>query len=193
MTPDWPNLPTRLETERLVLRPLQPGDGPWYLAVGQRNRQHLARYEARNVVRQIADADQAEAAVRRLAADWEARSNFFFAAFEKTTGDFAAQIYLGPVDWSLPEFELGYFADCEHEGRGYVTEAALAVLGWTFEWLGAHRVRLECDDTNTRSQRVAERCGLRREGHRRENKRHADGSISGTLYYGLLRQEWRPD
>jgi len=29
-----------------------------------------------------------------------------------------------------------------------------------------------------------------REGHIRENKRNADGSISGTLHYGLLRSEF---
>ncbi len=185
--------PRRLETDRLVLRALQAGDGPWYLAAGQRNQQHLARYEAENFIRKLKDVEQTEAALRRMAAAWEARTSFFFAVFEKATGDFVAQIYLGPVNWALPEFELGYFADVDHEGRGYVTEAARAVLAWTFEGLGAHRVRLECDETNTRSQRVAERCGLVREGHRRENKRHADGSFSGTLYYGLLRREWEAD
>jgi aminoglycoside 6'-N-acetyltransferase len=182
-------LPRRLETRRLTLRALQAGDGPWYLAAGQRNQAHLARYESRNVIRQLTDPEQAEAAVRQLAAGWDARTSFYLVAFEKASGDFAAQIYLGPVAWDLPEFELGYFADSAHEGQGYVTEAARAVLGWTFERLGAHRVRLECDDTNTRSQRVAERLGFMREGHLRENKRHPDGSLSGTLYYGLLRRE----
>jgi aminoglycoside 6'-N-acetyltransferase len=37
---------------------------------------------------------------------------------------------------------------------------------------------------------VAERCGFTQEGHLRETKRNTDGTISGTLYYGLLRREF---
>jgi ribosomal-protein-alanine N-acetyltransferase len=101
-----------------------------------------------------------------------------------------AQIYIGVVNWDLPEFDLGYFLDVEHEGQGYVTEAAEATMGFIFTQLGAARVRLECDDTNSRSYRVAERCGMIKEGHIRENKRNADGGINGTLLYELLRSEF---
>ncbi len=38
-----------------------------------------------------------------------------------------------------------------------------------------------CDDTNVRSRRVAERCGLVLEGHIRENKLNVDGTHSGRL------------
>jgi aminoglycoside 6'-N-acetyltransferase len=99
-------------------------------------------------------------------------------------------VYIGSVSWDLPEFEVGYFVDKDHEGQGYVTEAVKAALRFIFEHLQAHRVRLECDDTNARSYRVAERCGFTREGHLREVKKHADGTFSGTLCYGLLRSEF---
>jgi aminoglycoside 6'-N-acetyltransferase len=59
-----------------------------------------------------------------------------------------------------------------------------------FKHLRAYRVRLECDDTNVRSYGVAERCGMVREGHIRENKKNADGRLSGTLLYGLLQSEY---
>ena len=49
---------------------------------------------------------------------------------------------------------------------------------------------MECDEANLRSRRVAERCGLVLEGHVRENKRNADGTLSGTLYFGLLKSEF---
>ena len=63
-------------------------------------------------------------------------------------------------------------------------------MGFIFEHLKARRVRMECDDTNERSWRVAERCGLVREGHIRENKKNAAGKVSGTLYFGLLKREY---
>lgn len=183
-------IPNHIETERLVLRPYQAGDGPWYFAASQRNRSHLMRYEAGNVIMSIKTEQDAEVLVRELAAEWVARSCFFMAALDKETAQFVAQIYLGPTNWGLPGFAIGYFVDQEREGRGFITEAVRAVIRFTFEHLEAHRVQIECDDTNLRSRRVAERCGLVLEGHLRENKRNPDGTTSGTLYLGLLRSEF---
>jgi RimJ/RimL family protein N-acetyltransferase len=183
-------LPTRMETNRLVLRAYQAGDGPWYYSMSQKNKPHLAQFEAGNAAMSINKEEEAEITVRDFAVAWAARSAFFMGVFHKVTNDFVAQIYIGAVNWDLPEFELGYFADIDHEGQGFVTEAAEVVLGFIFNQLGATRVRLECDDTNSRSVRVAERCGMIKEGHIRENKRSADGSFHGTLLYGLLISEF---
>ena len=158
--------------------------------MSQKNKPHLARHEAGNAVMRINDEEDAEIIVRDFAAAWAARSAFFMGVFHQVTHDFVAQIYIGVVNWDLPEFELGFLADVQHEGKGYVTEAVQAALRFIFSQLGAARVRLECDDTNSRSYRVAERCGMIKEGHIRENKRNADGNISGTLFYGLLRSEY---
>jgi RimJ/RimL family protein N-acetyltransferase len=183
-------LPTGMETERLYLRGYQAGDGPWYYRMSQANRQHLERYEADNPARGLQSEEEAEILVRDFAAAWVARQAFFLGVFRRTDQVFVAQIYIGAVNWALPEFQIGYFVDVNHEGQGYVTEAVGASLGFIFRDLQAHRVRLECDDTNRRSIGVAERCGLIREGHLRETKRNADGSFSGSLTYGLLRQEF---
>jgi RimJ/RimL family protein N-acetyltransferase len=91
---------------------------------------------------------------------------------------------------ALLEFEIGFFVDSDHEGRGYVTEAVRAVIQFIFQHLEAHRVRVECDDINIRNRRVAQRCGMVLEGHIRENKRNADGTLSGTLHFGLLRSQF---
>jgi aminoglycoside 6'-N-acetyltransferase len=184
------DIPERIEAGRVYLRPFRAGDGPWYYAMSQRNRTHLARYETENAVMSIESEQDAEVLVRELAAGWQARDYFFMGAFDRAADEFVAQIYVGPVDWDLPEFEIGFFADRDHQGQGYVTEATRAALGFIFHHLRAHRVCLECDDTNERSWRVAERCGMVREGHVRENKRNADGTLSGTLYYGLLKREF---
>jgi RimJ/RimL family protein N-acetyltransferase len=183
------DLPTRLETERLYLRPYQPGDGPMYLAVGLRNRAHLARYEADNPLTTIADEVEAADLIRDFTAEWEKGTAYFWGVFDRQTDDFVAQIYIGLTDRALPAYEFGYVADCEHEGRGYVTEAARAALDFVFEHLRAHRVSLHCDETNVRSARVAERCGFTLEGRIREDKRAPDGRFTDTLCYGLLRRE----
>ena len=184
------DIPECIEAGRIVLRRYQSGDGPWVYAMSQKNRIHLARYEAGNVMMSIESEQDAEVVVRELAAAWVARDCFFMGAFDRETDEFVAQVYVGPVHWDVPEFEIGFFADKDHEGQGYVTEAVRAVLGFVFQHLKAHRVRLECDDTNERSRRVAERCGMVLEGHIRENKRNDNGMLSGTLHFGLLKREF---
>jgi [ribosomal protein S5]-alanine N-acetyltransferase len=185
-----PNISTCFETERLLVRCFQPGDETWYFPMSRKNRSHLMQYESGNMAMSINSQEDAERVVREMTAGWADRKFFFMGAFDKVTGEFVAQVYIGPANWDLPEFEVGYFADRDHEGQGYVTEAVQGALRFIFEKMNARRVRLECDDTNMRSLRVAERCGMVREGHIRENRKNPDGTYSGTLHYGLLRREY---
>jgi RimJ/RimL family protein N-acetyltransferase len=138
----------------------------------------------------IHSEEEAEIVIQNFIASWESGEAFFLGAFQKETREWVAQIYIGLANRGLPEYEIGYIADVDHEGKGYVTEAAREALRFVFGPLGAQRVRLECDDTNLKSLRVAERCGFVKEGHLRENKKNSDGSIRGALHYGLLRREF---
>jgi len=96
-------IPTRIETERLVLRCYQAGDGAWYYAMSQKNKPHLARYESGNAVMTIDTEEEAELVVCDFAAAWTARTAFFMGAFRRDTQAFVAQIYIGVVNWDLPE------------------------------------------------------------------------------------------
>jgi len=185
-----PEIPIRFETDRLILRRYHAGDGAWYYQAGQKNRQHLQRFESGNTILTIENEEDGERVVRQLAAEWDAHKSFLMGAFEKSTGQFVAQIYIGPVNWQLPEFEIGYFVDKDHEGRGYVTEAVRGTLCFIFHELKAHRVCLHCSDVNERSRRVAERCGFVLEGHMRETHQDPDGTFSGDFSYGLLKSEF---
>jgi [ribosomal protein S5]-alanine N-acetyltransferase len=186
------DIPLRMETRRLYLRRYAEGDGRWYYAMSLRNRAHLSRYESENPAMAITSEREAEEVVRSLALQAAEGRNFFFGVFDRMNDEFVAQVYIGLVSWDLPEFQIGYFVDKGHEGRGYVTEAVRAAMQFVFQNLNAYRLRLECDDTNERSMRVAEHCGMLREGHLRRNKKNRDGSVSGTMIYGLLKSEFAP-
>ena len=184
------NLPERFETERLIVRSYEAGDGPMYFDAARRNRNHLQRYESGNILMTLRDEQEAERTVQELADDWRERRCYFMGAFSKEDGAFAAQIYVGMFKRDPLEFIVGYIADCDHEGHGVVSEALRGVLCFVFERLGAHRVRIHCDETNERSRRVAERCGFVREGVTREDTRSPEGILTGTVVYGLLRREF---
>lgn len=187
-------LPDCLETPRLIVRPYRAGDGAAYFAVCQRNREHLVPYERGNAALSVRTPDDAEILVREFAAAWVRRDAFFLGAWLKADGAFAAQLYVGVVSWQLPEFEIGYFADVDHAGRGYVSELVRhAGLPFVFDTLGAQRACIHCNESNIGSWHVAERCGFVREGHLRATHPDlplADGSASGDYLYGLLRAEY---
>jgi RimJ/RimL family protein N-acetyltransferase len=185
-----PSTTFQILTPRLLLRPYRTSDAAWYYAMSLANQSHLARYESGNSIMTIHTLEDALAVVQRMADDWAARHCFFLAAFDKSNAEFACQIYIGPLSWSLPDFTLGYIAEKDHQGKGYVTEGARAALDFIFGSLNAIRASLEVDDTNERSYRVAERIGMQREAHFRQNHRHPDGSLTGTYHYGMLRSEW---
>jgi RimJ/RimL family protein N-acetyltransferase len=158
--------------------------------MSQRNHAHLERYESGNPAMAIKTEEDATKVITDLVNEWKKGSHYFMGVFLKDPEQFVAQLYFGLVNRNVPEFGIGYFADVEHEGNGYVTEAVNAVVKLLFETLNAHRLRIETDDTNVRSIKVAERCRFSKEGHIRENKKNPDGTYSGTLYYGLLRSEF---
>lgn len=184
-------LPERLDTARLFLRPYRTDDAPWYFAMAQRNRDHLTRHESGNTIFSIHCEADAARVLRDFAAQWQERRAFVLGVFLRETEEFVGQIYLGVTDAALPALNLGFFADCAHVNQGYLTEAARHALRFAFDDLGAHRVGIWCDDTNTASRRVAERCGFRLEGHVREDKRLLDDTITGSFCFGLLHSEHR--
>ena len=179
-----------IETNRLTIRPYHINDAKWYYQMSLKNKEHLARYESDNPVMSIQTEADAEKTMKDFVTLWNEKRYRFMGVFLKDTNKFVAQIYLGKTKPQLPEFLIGYFADVDHTGNGYVSEAVASLIRELFVTGGAHRIQIETDDTNTRSIRVAQRCGLVREGHLRENKKNIDGSISGTLYFGLLKSEF---
>lgn len=185
-----PTLPSNLATERLVLRRYQPDDAAWYAAMAQRNRAHLSRYESGNAAMKISSEADALAAIMGFEEVASAGRAALLGVFRRMDAAFVGQVYIGVADAELPGYLVGYFCDEAHLRQGYTREATAAAVASLFCDCGALRVGLWCDDTNEASRRIAERLGMRREGHLRADKRNADGSISGSLCYGLLRDEF---
>ncbi len=85
--------------------------------------------------------------------------------------------------------EIGWSFAVTHQGRGYATEAASAVLDFAFSDLALHRVYAELDPRNTSSVRLCERLGMRHEAHFVEDMMFK-GAWANTGVYGILDREW---
>jgi RimJ/RimL family protein N-acetyltransferase len=82
---------------------------------------------------------------------------------------------------------IGYWLAREARGQGAVSRAVRLLARWAFDELQLQRLELTTDPENLASQRVAERCGFRQEGHLRSHMvvMHS-GERRDSLIYGLL-------
>lgn len=170
---------TRLETERLLLRPFEPADAP----VVQRevSGAELARMFA------IPHPYPAGAALEWIATTKAGRD---FAVVVRESGE-----VIGAITLSLNEQHhgatLGYWCALSHWGHGYTTEAVRAVIGYGFGALALNRIYAECHGDNPASRRVLEKAGMRLEGRLRQHSFRM-GRVADKLQFGILRDEWQP-
>ena len=94
------------------------------------------------------------------------------------------------VDWREPELpELGYWFGVEHWGQGFATEAARAVIDFTFEEFSVDHLVSGARVANPASRKVLEKCGFQWSGvelHRFE----ALGSSTPVDCFRLTRSVW---
>ncbi len=186
-------IPTELESERLLLRPYQSGDGAWLHTLLQRDRSYLAEALASVHAHfgfDLGRHNDAELFVRHMTADWILRRRFVFGVWEKASMGYVGQIWLECKAWATAFHELGYFVLQAHAGRGIATEAAKLGLTFLFQTLHANKVSLTCDVDNVASYRVAERCGFQQEGRLRNEVQRNNGTRVDKLYYGLLKRDF---
>ncbi len=86
--------------------------------------------------------------------------------------------------------EVGWVFHRDMAGKGYATEALVALFDAAFTQLGLRRLHARIDELNTASLRLAERLGMRREAVLVENE-WFKGRWSTEVDYGLLDREWR--
>jgi RimJ/RimL family protein N-acetyltransferase len=94
------------------------------------------------------------------------------------------------IDWREPEApELGYWLGVEHWGQGFGTEAARAVIDFTFEEFEVEHLMSGARVANPSSRNILEKCGFQWSGvelHRFE----ALGSSTPVDCFRLTRSVW---
>ncbi|MCY3706475.1 MAG: GNAT family protein [Gammaproteobacteria bacterium] len=175
---------TTLRTDRLLLRPFQltdvddvytyARDPEWgrYLTVPR-------PYEHRHAVEFVA---------RSVLAPWDTNPAFAICLSGRCVGGINIR-----VDTSAGTGEIGYSIARADWGKGLTAEAAAAVMGWAFDEFDLAKITAMADVANTRSSRVMEKLGMRRDGVlRSERPSDADpGTRQDMVIYSVLRDEWQ--
>ncbi|MDP2749854.1 MAG: GNAT family N-acetyltransferase, partial [Nanoarchaeota archaeon] len=87
---------------------------------------------------------------------------------------------------------LGYYIRNDARNKGYVTEAARALLDFGFGKLKLNRININHVKGNKASQRVIKKLGAKYEGLEREAILSGSGKYQDHLTYAILAKEWKP-
>ncbi|HEY4916858.1 MAG TPA: GNAT family N-acetyltransferase [Solirubrobacteraceae bacterium] len=156
--PDPTNPLLPFETERLRVRALREDDleALWQLYSDPRVARFIGTHRR----------DQVNAELRLQIAHQDAHGWSLWALEERSTGRFAGDCGLQPLELRGPEIELSYDLHPELWNRGLATEAATAVLGRAFEALAIDHVVAVVKPAHSASRRVLEKVGLSHAGVR---------------------------
>ena len=116
----------------------------------------------------------------------------FWAAEEKSTGDFLGWFHFRPREGRDPdEAELGYRLRRSAWGKGYATEGSRALIHKGFAELGVRGVVAETMVVNAASRRVMEKAGLKYVRTFHQPWPYAiEGSEHGDVEYALRKADW---
>lgn len=172
-----------IRTARLALRAHREGDAV---------RLHEV-YAQPDVARFLLDEPWTrEVAIEKLAdripkCDLDSESGAVALVVE-LNGGLVGDVLLWYTDEARRCAEIGWVFDPAFGGQGYASEAVAAVLNLAFDEYGIHRVAAQMDARNEASAKLAERVGMLRESHAREDW-WSKGEWTDTLTYGMLGQD----
>lgn len=167
-----------LTTDRLTMRPWQPGDAAAGLAIY--GSEEVTRWLA-PVMEPVRDEDEMRALIERwtnTGEDDEASlPTGVFAVTLREDGTVIGAVSVRSMPPTLYDLELAWQLAPEYWGRGYAIESAQAVARWAFD-NAAHELYAVARPGNERARRLAERLGMQWVGETEK-------------YYGLRLQVYR--
>jgi ribosomal-protein-alanine N-acetyltransferase len=173
-----------IETERLILRPIELSDA-----------QDMFAYASdEEVVRLLSWAkhetlQQTENSIR----------DYFLTRPDRGIPEAYAIIYkendkmIGTVDVHTLRFhdvgEIGYVLNRNYHNRGLMSEALKAAIPIWFEICGFRRLEIMHNEINIGSRRVIEKAGFVKEGVYRKLNSEKDGNYYDFPFYALLKED----
>jgi RimJ/RimL family protein N-acetyltransferase len=173
----------QLRTTRLLLAPLRVEDIP--KIVEYAGNEKVSRYTL-NIPHPYLEKD----AIYWLNLAHQGRKSgekYIFSIRDGETEAFMGGIGLH-VNKAFSHAELGYWIAEPFWNKGFVSEAAAAVIRFGFEELDLRRVAAHYVAVNGASGKVMANAGMQKEGVLRQHM-FRNGTYHDVVYYGILREE----
>ena len=177
------SIPT-LETERLILRSYTLEDAPDLQRI-------IGEYDVSSTLPGVPhpyEDGMAEEWIRSCSDKFEKDEALHFAITLRTDRNFIGGIGI-KLDRKNERGEIGYWVGKPYWNRGYCTEAARALVTYSFEALKLNRIHAYYFTRNAASGRIMEKIGMRYEGCFRQHVKKWD-NFEDIMVYGILKSDF---
>lgn len=187
---DYLLAPEIRRTTDFVVRSYQPGDGPLLRDATNSSYEHLRTFLP--WARSDQTDAEAEQLVREFRGRWLLAQDFTIALLAPDESELwgGGGFHLREGRLAASNAEIGMWIRASRAGQGLGTQFLSTLLEWGFSewpWL---RLSWRCDARNVASIRVAEKCGLVREGLLRSQLVAPTGERADTVCFGVLKSDW---
>ncbi len=183
------DIDTVILTPRTVTRRFREGEGFLLYDLVQDNHTFLAEAFVKTL-QENDTKEKAEFFVRTKLADWLLQKEYCFGIWDNESAKLIGMLRMFRIDWSVPKGELGFFIDHEYGSKGIMSEVVVACLAFGFRQLQLERIYLRTATDNFACQRLARKCGFRREGDLRADFKKISGELLDVMIFGLTRAEF---
>lgn len=174
--------------EGLYLRPLEPPDYEPWSKLREGSRSFLSPWEPTWPPDDLTRA-AFRRRLRRHAEEIERDESYPFLIFDEANDGLLGGLTLGQVRRGVAQAAtLGYWMGAPHAGRGHMSRAVRAAVGFGFAALRLHRIEAACLPHNIASVRLLERIGFRHEGYARAYLR-INGQWQDHVLFALLESD----
>jgi len=180
---------TALLTKRVVVRRFRENDGEQLYDLLQTNRGYLEDAFP-STLSENSSKEKSEWYVRVRFARWLLQEEYCFGVWDNDSAKLIGFIRLFRIDWHIPKAEVGFFIDRDFSSKGIMTEVLLVIIKFAFSQLKLEKIALRTAMDNYASQRLARKCGFRREGDLRADFKKTSGEIIDVMVLGLTKAEW---
>ena len=149
----------RIETARLTLRCLAPGDTPSLSRAIAESLEHLEPWLTWTVHEPL-PFEERLTWVRTQRGHFDLGSDYCYGAFHKQTGELCGMGLLRLSPSSVDEREVGYWIHAAHLRQGLCTELVSALVRVAFEIDALDALEIRAFPHNVASTRVAEKLGF---------------------------------
>jgi ribosomal-protein-alanine N-acetyltransferase len=174
----------KIETERLILRPLQFSDAD-AMFIGWATDPDVTRYIS---WKPHVSVDE----TKRIISFWMSNypdPKFYLWGIQLKSGRLIGTISIHSIQDNFERGEMGYALAKPYWNKGYVTEAARAVIDYAFGTLEFNRLEAHHSIYNPASGAVLIKCGMQHEGVLRQYYKSNDGYQDSSMY-GILKRDW---
>jgi ribosomal-protein-alanine N-acetyltransferase len=181
-----------LNTERLIVRTAEHADAPAILRYITENRDFLTPWEPARSPDYYTLAFHQDL-IRRETLERDRGVGVRLYLWERTEPSvIVGMINLANFVRGVGQFcTVGYALAEAAQGKGYMSEALTAVVGFSFDELRLHRVQANYIPRNERSGHVLRRCGFVVEGYARDYLM-INGTWEDHILTALTNPAWKP-